>query len=66
MSRENLELIRSVLSSPDTDMVTLFDDDSASGELMQTWAPLLDPEFVSVKHFPGGRAEALKAVRLQE
>jgi hypothetical protein len=51
MSQENVELIRSVLPGPDTDMVALFNDDGASGELMQTWAPLLGPDFVSVKHF---------------
>jgi hypothetical protein len=39
----DVESIRSVLPGPATDMVALFNDDSASGELMQTWAPLLDP-----------------------
>jgi hypothetical protein len=32
MSRENVESIRSVLPGPATDMVALFNDDSASGE----------------------------------
>jgi hypothetical protein len=53
MSRENVELVRSLLPGPDTDMVALFNDGSASGELMQNLAPLLDPGFVAVKHFPG-------------
>ena len=42
-----------MLPGPDTDMVALFNDDSASGELMQTWTPLLDPGVVSVAHMPG-------------
>jgi len=53
MSQENVELIRSVLPGPDTDLIALFNDDSESGDLMQTIAPLLHPDFVSVKHFPG-------------
>jgi hypothetical protein len=50
MSQENVEMIRSVLPGPDADLVAVFNDDSASGELMQM-ARLLDPDFVSVKHF---------------
>lgn len=53
MSQQNVELVRSMLPRPDTDMVALFNDDSVDGELMQTWAPLLGPEFVSIKHIPG-------------
>jgi hypothetical protein len=53
VSAENVELIRSLLPRPGVDLVALFNDDSASGELMQTAAPLLDPDFVSVTHFPG-------------
>jgi hypothetical protein len=53
VSRENVELIRSLLPGPEVDLVALFDEDSASGVLMQTLAPLLDPDFVSVAHFPG-------------
>ena len=34
-------MIRSVLPGPDTDIIALFNDDSASGQLMQTMAPLL-------------------------
>jgi ketosteroid isomerase-like protein len=58
MSRENVELLRSALPGPDTDMIALFADDSAGGELMQTIAPVLDPDFVSVKHVPGAEPEA--------
>jgi ketosteroid isomerase-like protein len=62
MSQENVELIRSVLPGPDTDLIALFDDDSASGELMQTWAPLLDPDFVAVKHFPGAEPDTTQGL----
>jgi len=66
MASESVELIRSVHPGPDTDMVALFNDDSASGELMQTIAPLLDPGFVAVIHSPGAEpetAEGLHGVR---
>ena len=53
MSAENVELVRSLLPGPDVDVVALFNDDSATGELMQTMAPLLDPDLESVVHFPG-------------
>ena len=66
MASESVELIRSVHPGPDTDMVALFNDDSASGELMQTISPLLDPSFVAVIHSPGAEpetAEGLHSVR---
>jgi ketosteroid isomerase-like protein len=62
MSQENIELVRSLLPGPDTDMVALFNDGSASGELMQTWAPLLGPDFVSVKHFPGAEPDTAQGL----
>jgi ketosteroid isomerase-like protein len=62
MSQENVALVRSLLPRPDTDMVALFNDDSAAGELMQTWAPSLDPDFVSVKHFPGADADTAQGL----
>jgi ketosteroid isomerase-like protein len=62
MSQENVELVRSVLPGPDTDMIALFNDDSASGELTQTWTPLLDPDFVAVKHFPGAEPETTRGL----
>jgi len=34
VSRENVELIRSLLPGPEVDLVALFNDDSASGVLM--------------------------------
>jgi ketosteroid isomerase-like protein len=62
MSHANVELVRSLLPGPDTDMVALFNDDSASGELMHAWAPLLDPDFVAVKHFPGAEPETAQGL----
>jgi ketosteroid isomerase-like protein len=66
VSQENVELVRSLLPSRDTDMVALFNDDSTSGELVQTWAPLIARELVAVKHFPGGqpdKAHGLEGLR---
>ena len=66
MSQENVELVRSLLPGPDVDMVALFNDDSAGGELIQVIAPLLHPDFVSVKHVPGAEpdtAQGLRALR---
>ena len=57
VSQKNVEMIRSVLPGPDADLVAIFNDDSASDELMQTMARLLDPDFVSVKHSPGAEPE---------
>jgi ketosteroid isomerase-like protein len=62
MSHRNVELVRSVLPGPDTDMLALWGDDSASGELMQAWAPLLDPHFVSVKHLPGAEPDTAQGL----
>jgi len=63
MSQEKVELVRSLLPGRDVDLVTLFNDDSAGGELMQTIAPLLDPDFVSVAHFPGAEPVASPGLR---
>jgi ketosteroid isomerase-like protein len=63
MSQENVELVRSALPGPDTDLVELFTDDSAGGELMQRMAPLIDPEIVSVKHVPGAEPVASQGFR---
>ena len=62
MSRQNVELIRSLFPGPDTDVIALFNDDSASGVLMQTWAPLIDPDFVAVKHVPGAEPETAQGL----
>src|SRR2546430_1822276 len=63
MSAENVELIRSLLPDPEVDIVALFNDDSASGELMQSFAPMLAPGFVSVAHFPGAEPVASHGLR---
>jgi ketosteroid isomerase-like protein len=55
-------MIRSVLAGPDADLAAVFNDDSASGELMQTMARLLDPDLVSVKHFPGAEPEIARGL----
>ena len=56
MSQENVELIRSALPRPGTDLIAMFNDDRDSGELMQM-GRVLDPDFVSVKHFPGAEPD---------
>jgi ketosteroid isomerase-like protein len=63
MSQENVELVRSMLPGPEVDLVALFNDDSASGELMQSFAPMLAPGFVSVAHFPGAEPVASHGLR---
>jgi ketosteroid isomerase-like protein len=57
MSRENVELVQSALPRPDADLIEVFNDDSAGGELMQTMGRVLDPDFVAVKHFPGAEPD---------
>lgn len=51
MSKENVELVRSVLPGPDIDLIASFNEDSS--DLMRTIRLALHPDFVSVKHFPG-------------
>ena len=60
MSQENVELVRSVLPAPDTDIIALFTD--PNGELMQTMARALDPDFASVKHVPGAEPDTAKGM----
>jgi ketosteroid isomerase-like protein len=62
MSRENVELLRSVLPGPNTDVIALFSDNGPSSELIQTIGVALDPDFVSVKHFPGAEPEAARGL----
>src|SRR3954466_9501440 len=50
----NVELVRAALPRPGNDLIALFSDDSANGQLVKQMAPLLHPDFVAVKHFPGG------------
>jgi ketosteroid isomerase-like protein len=62
VSAKNVELIRSLFPGPDTDMIALFNDDSASGELMQKWAPVFDPDFEAVKHVPGAVPDTVQSL----
>jgi ketosteroid isomerase-like protein len=61
MSEENVELVRSALPRPGTDLIAMFKDDSDSGELMQM-GRVLDPDFVSVKHFPGAEPDVARGL----
>jgi ketosteroid isomerase-like protein len=61
MSEENVELVRSALPRPGTDLITMFKDDSDGGELMQM-GRVLDPDFVSVKHFPGAEPDVARGL----
>jgi ketosteroid isomerase-like protein len=62
MSQENVELIRSVLPGPGIDMIALWNDDSPGGVMMQSWAPVLAPDFVSIKHVPGAEPDVAKGM----
>lgn len=53
MSAENVELIRSLQPDPEVDIVTLFADDDAAGELADALADLLDPAFACALCLPG-------------
>lgn len=55
-------MVRSVLPGPDADLVALFNDDSARGELMQKIGRSLDPSFVSVKHSPGAEPDTARGL----
>ena len=48
---------------PDTDMIKLWNDDSASGVLMGRWAPVFDPDFIGVRHVPGAEPEIAQGLR---
>jgi ketosteroid isomerase-like protein len=57
MSEENVELVRSALPRSGTDLIAAFKDDSDSGGLMQMMGRVPDPDFVAVKHVPGGEPD---------
>jgi ketosteroid isomerase-like protein len=48
VSQENVELVRSLLPSRDTDLVALFRDDAAASALAETVAPWFDEDFEAV------------------
>jgi ketosteroid isomerase-like protein len=54
LSAENVELIRSLQPAPEVDLVALFTDDAAFGQLAEVLRDLLDPAFECAIHlFPG-------------
>src|SRR5262249_37460837 len=63
MASESVELIRSVHPDPDTDLVALFNDDSASGKLMQTIAPPARPGLRGGQTLSGGGARDSSGTR---
>jgi ketosteroid isomerase-like protein len=62
MSEENVELVRSALPRSGADLIAEFKDDSDSGELMQVIGRVLDPDFVAVKHVPGGEPDVARGL----
>jgi ketosteroid isomerase-like protein len=60
MSQENVELVRGLQPSPDTDLVALFRDDGSAAALIETLAPFFhqDAEIV-VPSFVAGQGERL-------
>jgi ketosteroid isomerase-like protein len=53
MSRENVELIRSIQPGPKVDLVALFSDEAPTAQLAETLGHLLDPAFECALRFPG-------------
>jgi ketosteroid isomerase-like protein len=53
VSRENVELIRAVYVSPDTDVCALFRDEDTFARLLEALGPFLTDDFESVMVFPG-------------
>jgi ketosteroid isomerase-like protein len=47
MSRENVELVRSLQPSPDVDLVALFRDEAAASGLLAALEPFLHEDFVA-------------------
>jgi SnoaL-like domain len=53
VSRENVELIRSLMPGPEVDLVALFTDDQVWEPLAGAIRHLVDPGFFAVQHVPG-------------
>ncbi len=47
MSRENVELVRSLQPAPDVDLVALFRDEAAASGVLDALEPLLHEDFVA-------------------
>jgi hypothetical protein len=54
MSRENVELIRALIPSPDTDLASLFRDDRLFGQAAAALGSVIDSEVRSVAAWQGG------------
>jgi hypothetical protein len=54
MSQENVELVRALIPSPDTDVASLFRDESLFEATSEALAPVLHPDFESVAVWQGG------------
>ena len=59
MSRENVELVRSLLPSPDTDLVVMFSDEGPATALMEAVAPYFHEDFEAdfIDWAPGQRIQ---------
>jgi ketosteroid isomerase-like protein len=53
VSRENVELVRSLYLHPDTDVCAVFRDEATFAMLLEALGPLLTDDFESVMVFPG-------------
>jgi ketosteroid isomerase-like protein len=58
MSQENVELVRALIPAPDTDVATVFRDESVFEATREALAPLLHPDFESVAVWQGGTTYA--------
>jgi ketosteroid isomerase-like protein len=54
MSQENVELVRALIPSPETDVASLLRDDELFEATRQALAPLFHPDFESVAVWQGG------------
>jgi ketosteroid isomerase-like protein len=54
MSKENVDLIRALVPSPETDLAALFRDDQLFGETVAALETVIDPEVESVANWTGG------------
>jgi hypothetical protein len=55
MSRETVEVVRSLQPRPEVNLVELITNDAESARMADAVAHLLDPAFVSSFHFPGSQ-----------
>jgi hypothetical protein len=56
MSQENVEIVRALIPSPDTDIAALLRDDSLFDQARTALEPLIDPAIQSVAIWQGGGA----------